>query len=268
MKKLFCIVMIILMLPAVFAEEVEISVDLNEYNISKEANHVMINEDIYVVCKDLVLALGGTIEWTAPTQIVKMTFDDQIIELQIDNPMGRIDGEFVDIHYPPILREGKTMLPASFIESFLGCDVTWNKETYHLDIVKEGYIVPEIYRSEKTYTDEDLYYLAKIVTVESGNQSAEMALAIANTVLNRVKDDRFPNTVKDVIFQIDRYVQFPPAHKASFKDLEPSEMATIAAKKALEGINNIGYSLYFNNAPFKSKANDLIEIIDGEYFYY
>ena len=39
-------------------------------------------------------------------------------------------------------------------------------------------------------------------------------------------------------------------------------------QKALEGVNNIGYSLYFNNSPFRSKPNDLIKIIDGEYFYY
>lgn len=268
MKKILCIVIIIMMLPSVFAEDVEISVGLNEQSIGSESNHMLIDDQAYVLCKELVLALGGEVEWTAPTRIIKMTFDDKVIELQIDNTMGRIDGEFVEIDYPPILVDGRAMLYHKFIELFLDCEVSYNAETLHLDIVKEGYIVPEEYVMKKSYTDEDLYYLAKIVTVESGDQSAEMALAIANTVLNRVKDDRFPNTVKDVIFQIDRYVQFPPAHKASFKDLVPSEMATVAAKKALEGINNIGYSLYFNNAPFKSKADDLIEIIDGEYFYY
>ena len=85
-----------------------------------------------------------------------------------------------------------------------------------------------------------MYLLSKSVTVESGDKSLEMALAIAITVLNRVGDSRFPDTIEGVIYQVDVYKQFPPTHKASFKDLEPTYLSKIAAKKTLEGINNIG----------------------------
>jgi spore germination cell wall hydrolase CwlJ-like protein len=88
-------------------------------------------------------------------------------------------------------------------------------------------------------------------------------------VLNRKKSPYFPDTIHDVIFEVDTgYVQFPPAHRSGFRETEPDNKSIIAAKMALEGINNIGDCLYFNNRPFKGKDKDLYKIIEGEYFYY
>ncbi len=174
-----------------------------------------------------------------------------------------VNNEMVQMHKPSFIVDGRTMIPLRFVSEQFGAEVSWDQSTYTVSIVDEEVLVPSEYIYDRWYTDEDLYLLSKIVTVESGDVSLEMAMAIANTVLNRVKDSRFPNTVSEVIYQVDRHVQFPPAHKASFASKEPSYLSTIAAKKALEGVNNIGYSLYFNNQPFKSKPDDLIRVIDG-----
>jgi len=50
-------------------------------------------------------------------------------------------------------------------------------------------------------SDEDIYYLRKIATCEAGNQSVETMSLIMLTVLNRVKDDGFPNTIYEVIME-------------------------------------------------------------------
>lgn len=269
MKKLICVLLMVLMIPIAYGEEtIEISVSINDALLASENYHIIENDEIYVVAKDFIEAIGGQVKWIPTTQLIEVTLNDQVIIFQIGASVMSLNGAFQEIDTPVIIKNGRTMLPVKSIELYFDCVIEWDESNYHLNIVKEHFQLSDSFIKEPTYTEEDLYYLAKIVTVESGDQSEEMALAIANTVLNRVKDHRFPNSVKDVIYQVDRYVQFPPAHKTSFENLEPSEMATIAAKKALEGINNIGYSLYFNNAPFKSKADDLIEIIDGEYFYY
>ncbi|SHJ10792.1 Cell Wall Hydrolase [Dethiosulfatibacter aminovorans DSM 17477] len=119
----------------------------------------------------------------------------------------------------------------------------------------------------EVYTEDELHLLSKIVTVESGDTSKEMALAIANTILNRVKSPEFPDTIEGVVYQVEIHVQFPPAHEDSFATLAPMPISTVAAREALEGNNNIGDALYFNNQPFSSKTDDLIDVIDGEYFY-
>lgn len=57
----------------------------------------------------------------------------------------------------------------------------------------------------KKYTDEDLYVLSHVIYAEAGNCSREMQIGVGSVVLNRVKDERFPNTIKDVVFQKGQY---------------------------------------------------------------
>lgn len=276
MKKILMIMMIVLLsLTSVYGEDtlgledvVETSVKINDKYLKADTNHILVGDTVFVVGKYLVESFGGKVQWSSKSQTTRILYNDQIIDLKIGSKTAYVDGVEKTLYKAPFIYQDRTMIPLKFVSEIFACQVTWVQDTYTVELVKDGIDIGDTYSYERGYTDEDLYLLAKIVTVESGEQSLEMALAIANTVLNRVKDSRFPNSVHDVIYQIDSYVQFPPAHKSSFESLQPKYISKIAAKKALEGINNIGYSLYFNNQPFKSKSDDLIRIIDGEYFYY
>ncbi|NLL73274.1 MAG: cell wall hydrolase, partial [Clostridiales bacterium] len=107
-------------------------------------------------------------------------------------------------------------------------------------------------RDETDYTEEELKLLACLVHSEAGDQSYEGKLAVANVVLNRMKSKKFPNTMKDVIYQPG---QFSVAKNGSLKKQlsnyenysSKSHKLTIkAAKAALSGENNIGDRLYFH----------------------
>lgn len=50
-----------------------------------------------------------------------------------------------------------------------------------------------------TLDELDLFF--RLVEAEAGNESMEGKIAVANVVINRVKDNRFPDTVRDVIYQ-------------------------------------------------------------------
>jgi N-acetylmuramoyl-L-alanine amidase len=72
-------------------------------------------------------------------------------------------------------------------------------------------------------------------------------IAVGNVVLNRVADERFPNSVKEVVF--DRrggVAQFSPTADGRIS-LTPDEDAELAAKLAFEGYDPVGESLYFIN---------------------
>ncbi|MBM7564003.1 cell wall hydrolase [Paenibacillus sacheonensis] len=96
----------------------------------------------------------------------------------------------------------------------------------------------------KSFTDADLMLLAKITMVESGYEPYAGQLALANVILNRVKDPRFPDTIRDVIYS---GRQFPPAHNGLLDKSKPNATSLRAAKDALNGKNNIGNALYFYN---------------------
>lgn len=273
MKKIICILCVMSMVFQIgfaFALDeytVEVSVKVNDQYLKAETSHVLKIDTVFVVAKSLVEGVGGTIEWIEATQQVIIRHNESIIKLTIGSDKAEVNGELVDLYKAPYLENGRTMIPVGFVAKTLGFQVNWVEATYTVELLKADVELEDAYVLDRNYTDEDLYTLAKIVTVESGDQSFDMALAIANTVYNRVKSDRFPNTVADVIYQVDVYKQFPPAHKSSFQTLEPSFLATLVAKRTLEGVNNIGDALFFNNQPFKSKSDDLIKVIDGEYFY-
>lgn len=48
---------------------------------------------------------------------------------------------------------------------------------------------------------DDLYLLARLVESEAGNESYETKMMVASVVMNRVADSRFPNSIKEVIYQ-------------------------------------------------------------------
>lgn len=101
------------------------------------------------------------------------------------------------------------------------------------------------------YTKEDLNLLAAIVQCEVGGCGKELKNAVANVVLNRVEDSRFPNTIKKVIYA---KRQFSPAHNGKLlKVLKKGadQSCLNAAQQALDGNNNASGYLYFDGKPHK-----------------
>lgn len=272
MKKRMVVIGIIFLLifsiSASFGVEVRVSLKLNDHYIESDEPNILIDDTTYLVARSLVNTLGHTIDWNNDERKVTITTDEKTIEFIVDENLLYVNNTVVEIEKKPFIRNGRTYLPLRIVAEHLGCKIDFNQSTYTVHLTEETIEeIPEEFTYTPSYTAEDLKWLSKIVEVESSHNDLEMMLAIANVVNNRVEDPRFPNTVKDVIFEVNTHVQFPPAHKESFPSVEPSLYSKIASKNALEGKNNIGNALFFNNRPFKSKSDDLLEIINGEYFY-
>lgn len=80
----------------------------------------------------------------------------------------------------------------------------------------------------------DLFY--RVVYAESGNENYEGQLAVANVILNRIEDERFPNTLKGVVYQ--KY-QFESVSSNMLYDRTPSNTTKKAVHDAINGKNNI-----------------------------
>jgi len=263
-----CIVfMLVLSIGISYGVKVRVSLKLNDAFIESDEPNILIDNTTFLVARSLVNALGNTIEWNNAEKKVTIMTDEKKVEFIMDKDLVYVNDQVIPIEKKPFIKNGRTYIPLRIVAEHLGCKVEFIQDTYTVLLTKEN--VQGVERDEHTpeYTEEDLKWLSKIVEVESSDNDQEMKLAIANVVNNRVKSDRFPNTVKGVIFEVNSHVQFPPAHKNSFGSIQPSLYSKIASKNALEGENNIGEALFFNNQPFKSKSDDLIETINGEYFY-
>ena len=119
------------------------------------------------------------------------------------------------------------------------------------------------------YDPEDLKWLSHIIYAEAGNQDMIGQICVGNVVLNRVRDSRFPDTVKDVIFSPN---QFCPVRSGSIWS-EPDEEAVIAAKLCLEGVSFAGQSTYFVNPTtgstrwFRENLTFAMSVGDHDFYY-
>ena len=100
--------------------------------------------------------------------------------------------------------------------------------------------------SAKMMTDSDYENLLLIVEAEAGSEDLEGRIMVANVIMNRVKDDEFPDTVSDVIFEYKNGVpQFSPVYDGRIYEVTASELTREAVKQALEGVDYSEGALFF-----------------------
>ncbi len=249
-------------------EQMFITVKINGQTIFTDTNPYIKQCRTFVPIRFIAEAFGMDVKWNQEERKAVLEDETRIMEVWLDSDRLKVNDEehIMDVNVEGV--NGRTMVPVRHFAETMGFTVEWDDYTYSVEINKEGADIPASSVFSRSYTDDDIIWLARIVHVEGFSLGVEGKVGIANVVLNRVKNPAFPGTIHDVIFDTRYSMQFPPAHKTGFKDFMPGGPCVIAAKMALEGINNVDESLYFNHIPFKNKAGDLFKVIEGEYFYY
>lgn len=126
--------------------------------------------------------------------------------------------------------------------------------------------------SSATYSQDDLYWLSRIIEAEAGSEPYNGKVAVGNVILNRVKSKEFPNTIHGVIFEYYGSIpQFSPVANGSIYN-NPSQESIQAAKDALNGARPVGNATYFFNSAKASgswivKNKTYLSRIGGHAFY-
>lgn len=136
-------------------------------------------------------------------------------------------------------------------------------ECQNVDMVLEITQNPEMIEKSK-YTAEELDLLARVIWSEAGSDwlTDEHQRAVASVVINRVNDDRFPNTIKDVVYQPGQY---GCVYNGMIYQM-PNQRAYDNAKYVLENGVTIP-----SNVVWQSKSTQgrrLYKYIQGHYFCY
>lgn len=94
--------------------------------------------------------------------------------------------------------------------------------------------------------ENEMEILSRIVEAEAGNQDIEGKILVANVVLNRVENDKFPDNVEDVIMQQENGVsQFSPVSNGRIWSVCVSDQTKEAVERALSGEDLSEGALYF-----------------------
>lgn len=95
-------------------------------------------------------------------------------------------------------------------------------------------------------SEEDYEVLLRIVEAEAGGEDVEGRMLVAGVVLNRVANENFPDTVKDVVFQRENgTAQFSPAYSGRYDRVVVSEDTIEAVDKVLAGEDISQGALFF-----------------------
>lgn len=204
----------------------------NEREYGMDVAPFIHEERTYIPLRHAAEFLHAEVEWDAETRTARL----------ITVPL-----------YP--IREGESL--AGVAEQFeTTAELLMERNGLSSPLLDPGFllkvVVPEIMAEKRMMEDqeavkayeENLLLLAKIITIEAGYEPYEGQLAVGNVIMNRVNSDRFPGTVRDVIYQPG---QFPPALNGKLDGVEPGELALKAAEAALEGENIVEGALYFYN---------------------
>ncbi|MBD7913275.1 MULTISPECIES: cell wall hydrolase [Clostridium] len=92
-------------------------------------------------------------------------------------------------------------------------------------------------------TQSDIDLMAKLIYAESRGEPYEGKVAVASVVLNRVLSPKFPNTIKEVIYQPKAFSCVNNGHIAA----HPDKNCYAAVYDALRGSDPTNEALYYYN---------------------
>lgn len=92
------------------------------------------------------------------------------------------------------------------------------------------------YTGDLTISNEEYEILLRITEAEAGGEDELGRIMVVHTILNRVASKKFPNTVKDVVFQTNSSgtYQYTPITNGRYFKITPSESTKTAVNKAIE----------------------------------
>ena len=187
-----------------------------------------------------------SINWNASRKEATITASGKTIVIKAGSSTASVNGKAVQMNAKARVENDRVYVPIRFFAEAFDAEIDWVQKYYRAEISKEGISVSEEMTASKSYGDDHMYWLAKIISCESGGESIDGKIGVGNVILNRVEDKNFPNSIYGVIFD-DKYgVQFQPVINGTINK-EPQGESYLAAKLALEGEKTAGESLYFLN---------------------
>lgn len=99
---------------------------------------------------------------------------------------------------------------------------------------------------------DDRFTLYRIVEAEATNGDKQSKKNVAHVILNRVKSNKFPNTIQGVVFQKH---QFSPISDGRYYSVNIKESTKQAVIEAYEEGDTTGGALYFANMSCVSNSN-------------
>ena len=103
--------------------------------------------------------------------------------------------------------DGRLYVPIRPLAKAFSLELEWNAYSRSVSLRTTG---ERTKWANEVYNSDDLYWMARIINSESGNEPLLGKIAVGNVVLNRKRSAQYPNTIYGVIFDRKHGLQFSP----------------------------------------------------------
>ncbi len=224
---------------------------------------------------------GFTISWNSLTRTATVQDGSYTLTAKVGNQYITVNGQRIYSNVSNLLIGNRIHVPIRSLCTAMGLDIDWIASRRLASVsgtysakpdAKPPVETPENNGSGNTGIDQDdLYWLARIISAESRGESMAGKIAVGTVVMNRVKSSMYPDTIYGVIFDRKHGVQFTPASNGTIYN-EPTAESVEAARRVLAGERTDSRILFFVNeklAPgnWVSKNRTYIMTIGNHKFY-
>ncbi|MTI85463.1 MAG: copper amine oxidase [Firmicutes bacterium] len=112
-----------------------ISVLIDDLPVTFDVEPVMQNGRTLVPFRAVVEGLNTHVDWDSDTQTVTAKKGDTQIRLQMGSKSAYRNGNNILMDVPPMIEDGRTLIPLRFFAEAFDCDVAWNSSTYTVHII-------------------------------------------------------------------------------------------------------------------------------------
>ena len=184
-----------------------------------------------------------TVTWNGATNTATVKTDHLTIYAQTGALYITANGHYF-YTVEEILNLGGTLyVPVRPLTRAFNATLEWNATARAGEITSSAGI-PAV--SQASYNADDVYWLSRIISAESGGEPFRGQIAVGNVVLNRKASTQYPNTIYGVIFDRKYGTQFTPVATGAIYNT-PTDECIRAAKMVLEGTSVSDDILFFMN---------------------
>ena len=201
-----------------------------------------INGITYLPLREVATALGFGVSYNSASRTVTVSgnglyltaTDGGFVTYANDRPLFSFSPNV-------IMTNGRMYIPASALTKAVGMTFTVANGGVTL-----GGSPRALTPAGSFYREDEVFWLARIITAEAQGESLLGQIAVGDVILNRVRSQSFPNTIYSVIFDRKWGVQFSPVADGRIYNT-PTYTATLAAKICLDGTSLSDNVMYFLN---------------------
>lgn len=124
----------VILIPASASGAQEIKISLDGLPIVTETKPVIRDDRVMVPFRAVAESLNAQVSWDPDSQKVTAMQDGVIVVLQIGNQTAWLNGVAVSLDRPPMIINGRTLIPLRFFAESLGCQVNWDGQAYEVSI--------------------------------------------------------------------------------------------------------------------------------------